>query len=239
MPLAPIGFFLCGAESVTTVDLHRRIEWGLTRESLAWIAAHRHEVFGIYRGVVDEGLFDKRFAILTRFQHDPGAFFKEAGIEYLAPMDAAHTRLGENSIDCHFSITVLEHIPLSTIRDIFQEAKRIVKPSGSAIHFMDMSDHFQHQDHSISKINFFRFSEAEWQRIAGNEFAYCNRLRASDYLRLFDELGYTIERQEAVVDQDAMMALQEEKLQIDPAFSGYDRADLCSTSLRVILGMKS
>jgi hypothetical protein len=26
-----------------------------------------------------------------------------------------------------------------------------------------------------------RFSNAEWTRIAGNQFAYCNRLRANDY----------------------------------------------------------
>jgi hypothetical protein len=38
VPVAPIGFFLCGAGSVVTVDLHRRIEWGLTRKSLEWMA---------------------------------------------------------------------------------------------------------------------------------------------------------------------------------------------------------
>ena len=34
VPVAPIGFVLCGARSVVTVDLNRRIEWGLTRKSL-------------------------------------------------------------------------------------------------------------------------------------------------------------------------------------------------------------
>ena len=34
VPLAPIGFYLCGAGQVMTVDLHRRIDWDLTRESL-------------------------------------------------------------------------------------------------------------------------------------------------------------------------------------------------------------
>lgn len=96
-------------------------------------AAHRDEVFGLYQGEVDERLFDERFSVLSRYQHDPLSFFREAGIEYMAPMNAAHTRLAEDSIDCHFSITMLEHIPLTVIRDIFQEAKRIIKPAGAAI----------------------------------------------------------------------------------------------------------
>ena len=82
--VAPIGFFLCGAESVITVDLHRRVEWDLTMDSLKWIAGHRDQVFGVYRSVVDNGVFDKRFAILSHGQHDPALFFKKAGIQYLA-----------------------------------------------------------------------------------------------------------------------------------------------------------
>jgi len=70
------------------------------------------------------------------------------------------------------------------IRNVFQEAKRILNPVGGAVHFVDLSDRFQDQDPSISRITCLRFSEAEWERIAGHEFAYCNRLRASDYISL-------------------------------------------------------
>jgi hypothetical protein len=102
-----------------------------------------------------------------------------------------------------------------------------------------LSDHFQHQDHSISRINFLRYSESQWQRIAGNEFAYCNRLRASDFLRLFDDLGFEISRREAVVDGEAMRALREGTVGIDAAFLNYGQQDLCSVSLRVMLGLKN
>ena len=40
------------------------------------------------------------------------------------------------------------------------------------MHFVDLSNHFQHQDQSITRINFLKFSDLEWNRIAGNEFAY-------------------------------------------------------------------
>jgi len=235
VPVAPIGWFLCGAGSVVTVDLHRRLEKGLTRKSLEWMAEHRDEVFGVYAGVVDEGVFDERFAVLIRFQHDPFVFFREAGIQYLAPMDAARTNLPDESIDFHFSITVLEHIPKNIIKGIFLEAKRILKPTGAAAHFVDLSDHFQHQDPSISKINFLRYSEAEWQRIAGNEFAYCNRIRPSDYISLFQEQGFSIVRQSSGVDWDSLGHLQKESFLLDRGFLRYGLEDLCSISLKVLL----
>jgi len=71
-------------------------------------------------------------------------------VQYLAPADAANTNLLDNSIDYHISTNVLEHISYEVIRNIFIEAKRILKDKGVAIHFIDLSDHFQHQDNSIS-----------------------------------------------------------------------------------------
>lgn len=235
IPIAPIGWFLCGAGSIVTVDLHRRIEWGLTRQSLEWMAEHRDEVFLALSGVVNEKIFNERFSVLTKCQHAPKEFLKCAGIEYPAPMDASQTSLPDESIDCHFSITVLEHIPTDAIRDIFTEAKSILKRGGAAIHFVDLSDHFQHQDASISGINFLRFSEEEWHRIAGNEFAYCNRLRVDDYLGMFANLGYALERQEVGVDLQSKETLQRGNLTVDPIFSKYSVDNICLTSLRILL----
>jgi hypothetical protein len=79
-------------------------------------------------------------------------------------------------------VTTLEHIPENVIIDIFKEASRILKKGSICVHFIDLSDHFQHQDGTISSINFLKYSNAHWEKIAGNEFAYCNRLRALEYL---------------------------------------------------------
>jgi hypothetical protein len=130
VPLVPIGFFLCGAGRVMSVDLHRRIDWGLTRDSLQWIAAHRSEVWALYQGLVSEKVFNERFAILVGLAHEPERFFKEAAIDYLAPMNAADTDLPDHCVDCHFSVTTLEHIPPKDLRDIFVEARRILTRGG-------------------------------------------------------------------------------------------------------------
>ena len=36
-PSVPIGFFLCGADKVVIVDLHRRLDFGILKKSLAWM----------------------------------------------------------------------------------------------------------------------------------------------------------------------------------------------------------
>ena len=47
-PIVPIGFFLCGAEHVITVDLHRRLDLGILKKSLVWMVENRDEVCGYY-----------------------------------------------------------------------------------------------------------------------------------------------------------------------------------------------
>lgn len=129
------------------------------------------------------------------------------------------------------------HIPRADIERILEEAKRIFKKDGIAIHFIDLSDHFQHQDKSITKINFLRYSEKEWDKIAGNQFAYCNRLRASDYLALFGEAGFDVCRHETQEDNEAVQSLKDGFL-VDETFRHYSINNLCTTQLRVALKVR-
>jgi hypothetical protein len=221
IPLAPIGFFLSGAKQIITVDLHRRIDWGLTRKSLKWIASHRNEVESLYQeDVVSSPVFKERFAIIEKHRDAPQCLLEMAGIEYLAPMDAAKINFPKNSIDYHFSINTLEHINARNLRDIFFEARRILKSKGVAIHFIDLTDHFYHQDKSISSINFLKYSDSCWDRIAGNEFAYCNRLRPSDYYKIFSNGHFKVLRKEITVDEEALDVLNS-GFELHPKYRQY------------------
>ncbi len=235
IPIVPIGFFLCGAKEILTVDLNRRMESNLIKASMRWIADNPDEVKSIYHGVVPENIFNERFKMLTMMKNDPVRFLKEANIVYQAPMNAACTGLQSQSVDCHFSVTTLEHIPPKDLLDIFTEARRILTKDGVALHFVDLSDHFQHQDRKIMRINFLKYKEAWWQFIAGNEFAYCNRLRVSDYKKLFRKNGFHILHEEVLMDEEALTCLQKKHFFIDQAYTSYELEDICSVSLRVLL----
>ena len=235
-PIVPIGSFLCGAEKVITVDLHRRLDFGILKKSLEWMSKNRDEIRGYYDGVANPQITQiiERLDLIDSLKEVPEKFLSEANIQYLAPADAADTGLPDASVDYHISSTVFEHIPEVDIKRILKEAKRILKKDGIAIHFIDLSDHFQHQDKIITKINFLRYSEKEWDKIAGNEFAYCNRLRASDCLALFKEAGFDVCRKEATVDDEARKSMKN-GFMVDEGFRDYNIDDLCITGLRVAL----
>jgi len=233
-PVIPIGFFLCSAEKIVTVDLHRRLDFGILKKSLVWMAANRDEICGYYDGVAERAALDERMDLIDSLKEMPEKFLQEANIQYLAPADAADTGLSDASVDYHISNSVFEHIPGATIAHILKEAKRILMQEGVAIHFINLSDHFQHQDKSITSINFLRYSEKEWDKIAGNQFAYCNRLRASDYFGLFEESGFDVCRKEVQVDKEARRSMEDGFVD-DERFRDYSVDDLCATGLRVAL----
>ncbi len=157
-----------------------------------------------------------------------------AHILYLAPADASSCALASGSVDYHYSITTFEHIPLDEVANIWREAARILKPTGRAIHFIDLSDHFQHQDASISTINFLAHNEEEWNRIACNQFAYCNRCRPNDYLEVIKNLPLTIVRRENVIDYESK-ELVGRGFKLDDAFSSITPDELCTIQLKLML----
>lgn len=237
VPIVPIGFFLSGAESVISVDLHWRIDFSLIKKSLSWIAHNTQKIESMYIEIVDSSILSERLELIRKLQSNPKNFLKEANIKYLAPYNAANTFLSDESIDYHISNSVLEHITKDDIELILLEGKRILKHDGAILHFISLSDHFQHQDSSISTINFLRYSDTEWDYLAGNQFAYTNRLRASDFTKLFSDLSFKILKIESETDSEALTKLKG-GLKINNKFLSYKKEDICITSLRVMLRRK-
>jgi len=233
-PVVPIGFFLAGAGNIITVEMYKRMEIGILRKSLEWMAQNREKLWSYYDGITEKASFEERMDLIERLRESPEKLLSEANIVYLAPADAANTQLADSSVDYHISTTVFEHIPKKDIARILKEARRVLGKDGIAIHFIDLSDHFQHQDKSITRINFLQYSDEYWEKIAGNEFAYCNRLRASDYLALFKEAGFDVLRMETQVDKDALESMRD-GFTVDGRFRAYGIDDLCVTQLKVAI----
>jgi SAM-dependent methyltransferase len=235
IPWVPIALYLCGAKKVLTFDLNRRLEFDLLSRGLQWLLENRSEILQLYGPFSDTELLTHRIDVITKSARDPFAALRLAGIEYRAPVDAARSGLPAGSVDVHYSITTLEHIPRVSIIEILKEARRVLRPTGRALHFIDLSDHFQHQDPSITQINFLRYSNSAWKLIAGNEFAYCNRLRRSDYEEIFLQSGFQLIRRESHVDIASAVAVQN-GFPLHPQFSAYPADDLCTTSVRYLAG---
>jgi hypothetical protein len=151
---------------------------------------------------------------------------KNLGIRYLAPQDASLLREFEGeSFDLHFSQNTFEHIPPEVLTEIMKEGRRLLGGRGLAVHFIDQSDHFSQFDPKISSAHFLKYTDSEWDRLAGNRFSYVNRLRAPEYRDLFEQSGFHILKEETQVDSRALDLLKDGSLKPAPRFEGFSHEE--------------
>ncbi|HEV2801794.1 MAG TPA: methyltransferase domain-containing protein [Pyrinomonadaceae bacterium] len=204
----PTALWLCGAASVTTVDLNPYLSSALVFESNEYVRQHEGEILKAFGAESERPQFRERLAQLLTFKGNLDALLRLMNVRYLPRADAARLPLADASIDAHVSFAVFEHIPARDLERILREARRVLAAEGLLVHIIDPSDHFSHDDQSITAINFLQFGEREWERLAGNQFMYHNRLRAFEYLELFERAGVRIIEQKQTVDEPSLSALK-------------------------------
>ena len=230
----PLALWLCGAARVLTVDLNTYLAEQLTLESVAFLCCRRAETAAIFGELADRPLFNERLNQLRQFDGRLADLMLMTHIEYLAPTDAACLSVPDRSVDFHISFTVLEHIPASIIASILKEAGRVLTPGGLLLHIIDPSDHFSHDDDSITAINFLQFSDREWTRLAGNKFMYHNRLRAYEYVELFKRAGVRLIGQREAIDEQSLAVLRN-GFGLDERFCHIDHEHLAVRSI-ILMG---
>jgi hypothetical protein len=229
-PVASMLFFLAGAERVIGLDrirLIRPTEVKLVTESL------RKNLQSVKRHlqIVDEQL-EKRFYViqssesleeLKRIMH----------FDYLAPTDASNTAVARGAVDIVYTNGVLEHVPALDLWAMVLEHRRILGEAGIAFHSINLVDHYRTIDKNLSGVNFLQYSDRFWETFVNSSIHYQNRLRKSDYLRLFERAGAEILYcKEHIRDAD-LVAL--ETMKIAPRFRGYSARDLAVHRLDVVL----
>lgn len=227
----PISFYLCGAASVDTFDLNVYLREELVMASLGEILRSREAIGDILGPVVGASELAARLDSLATVRGLDDLYAK-TGIRYHAPADAGRTRLADKSIDIQFSYTVFEHIPGPVLEAILRESSRLLADGGVACHHIDPSDHFAHEDKSISKIHFLRFEEQEWSKYNDNQFAYHNRLRRSQYDRIYADAKHVVFFNRPFLDAAALAELRS-GFPLATPFQGMDPEDLCTLVYRV------
>jgi len=139
-------------------------------------------------------------------------------IEYRAPASATDTGLPAGSVDFVYSTDTFEHVRPSDIGAILRECLRIAKKDAIFSFGIDYHDHYVDSDPRVSPFNFYRYGDAVW-RFLNPSLHYQNRLRHSDFVRAFTDLGLHV-----VVDDRVTRQMNGER--IHPRFAAYDRGDL-------------
>ncbi|HLU12311.1 MAG TPA: methyltransferase domain-containing protein [Oceanobacillus sp.] len=226
-PTVPIGMYLCGVRKVYSIDIRRLSDPAYFDAMLRILSEYPHEEL---KAILPD-LQDERFAALKQIantaksQHEA---LEQMQIELLIA-DARHTDFPDASVDYVISNTTLEHIPYPILVELFQEFHRILKPDGLMSHIIDMSDHYQHFDHSITGYNFLRYNDFVWS-LLNNPLQYQNRLREPDYRNLHATTGFRIVEQE-----NRSGSVDELKhIKLAKRFDAYSQDEILVKSARMI-----
>lgn len=119
-------------------------------------------------------------------------------------------RLPFNScrFDCIWSHTSFEHVrdPATTVTECF----RVLRPGGQLVALIDLGDHSHYGLQPLQPLKLFdclRYPEWLWNLMKWNRSSYTNRLRKSDWIRLFTGAGFEIEHQESTASHVIAKAL--------------------------------
>ncbi len=154
-------------------------------------------------------------------------------ITYLAPMKPDDVPNG--SLDYVVSRTVLEHIPPDDLVGLFSTLLPKMKPDGLMLHVVDNSDHMEHRDKSLSRLNFLIWEDKQHQQVnrwmRGGE----NRLRHHEYAALFARAGFKIIYEHGQVHGPTERAVAGLKPHLQPHFAAMSAPQLATLTSYFVL----
>ncbi len=219
-PIVPIGLALAGAARVVTIDVSPLLD----RERVAQVAQR-------YRATLEAGELQTALPELDPARAEallaaaarrtgPAELLEALGVSAIVG-DVRDVTLASGSVELFVSNNTLEHIPAAQLADVLGALRRLAAPGAVMDHFVDLSDHYAHFDHSLSEFNYLRYPPALW-RLFNNRLQYQNRLRISDYRALLASAGFRLVAEESERGVAAELAA----IELAAPFRGYAQADL-------------
>jgi len=188
-PIIPLLFSLSGCRSLALIDSQCLMDNYTFAETCRKLLVHKEEISKNLR--IPLAYIEKRLNKLAIMSLESALL--EMNCKYMAPCDFLNSDIEEYSLDIITSRAVLEHVPPQIVNKMVLEFNRILRKDGYMCHIIDNSDHWEHNDKSISRLNFLRYNECIFNMISSmNPLDYQNRLRDSEYKNIIKEVGFKI-----------------------------------------------
>lgn len=205
-PVIPILYSLVGARCVHMTDMEQLMDERTILNALSLVRKNSKEIcnrLNIQKSHLMDVVNVTRDS--DRATQNLSNLNNLLRLEYHVPFD--QQKLEDNSVDIVCSRAVLEHISKELLIQLFTKFHRILKADGVMCHIIDNSDHWEHKDKSISRINFLKYEDLFWQFTCWNSQNYQNRLRHHEYVELFNNLNYTVIEEKSDVDSQSLKDL--------------------------------
>lgn len=131
---------------------------------------------------------------------NPSSGLKPECIEYITHKKGL-SQLNQE-IDLTYSRAVLEHV--NSLSETFQDMYRALKPSGIAVHKVDLKSHGLHRE---NQLDFLTWPDYLWKIMYSNK-GVPNRYRIDEYRKVINQTDFKIELMETVEACDNETATQ-------------------------------
>jgi SAM-dependent methyltransferase len=158
--------------------------------------------------------------------------YKLLGFEYVVQSSGSLRQFPRNSFQLVVSGGVLEHVDRNAVPVLLAETFDILKPGGWALHSIDIQDHLSYYDSAVSKKEYLAFSEGIWRHIFENKVQYINRLQRSEWLDLFEAVGFES------IDEDSWK-VDISQLRVAQRFAKMEKSDLECGGVKVLFNKAS
>ena len=131
----------------------------------------------------------------------------EKGIDYRL-YDGTRLPFDSAQFDVIWSHTAFEHLRYPEIT--VQECFRVLRPGGAMAAHIDLADHSHYGMQPPPPLRLFeclRYPEWLWRLMKWNRSSYVNRLRKSQWKRLFEKAGFVVRAEAASVSEEIEEAL--------------------------------
>jgi len=154
---------------------------------------------------------------------------EDQGIDYKI-YDGRRIPFDDASFDLIWSSDVYEHVrfPQLTV----EETYRLLRPGGMVVHLIDLKDHFSYTSSDPDMVfNCLRYSKWQWEAMTWNRSNFVNRLRASEWIKLHESLGFEIVNSDTLTSDHVVKNLPlEGKLDY---LKGFSESDAVTTEIHL------
>jgi hypothetical protein len=153
----------------------------------------------------------------------PEGFIYSTGLVALRELQ----ELRSQSVDCVYSIRVMEHIPVQDLHKLLRVMIGFQKSDGIGLHLIDHSFHATHAKGSGLSIGHLAYSNLWWRLFHSQRLYHENRLRACDFHQHFIRAGFTIKDYKEWVNPTSLQAMEQKSFKLSKEFLPYSAQEIC------------
>jgi len=123
------------------------------------------------------------------------------GFRYIIEPTGRLEKLKDETFDVIVSAAVLEHLRQEEAEKFISKIPALLNPGGYSVHSINITDHIQAYDKSVSPKQYLHYSDRIWKLFFENSVQYINRIQRSEWLGYFEKTGLKLIEEESDLEE--------------------------------------